>query len=62
MINLYKIMLIWCAINFPFTFIFFHYNQSFLGSFIFLMGFLILNVIGLFKAHAIDKARRNQIK
>lgn len=55
--NLYKIMLVWCLINLPFTFVFFYYNQNLLGSFIFLMGFLILNVIGLFKAHAIDKGR-----
>jgi len=61
MIKVYSVMIIWCLINFPFTFLFYYYNQSFLGSVLFLIGFLILCIVGLFKAHEIDK-RRNRIK
>jgi len=59
MIRIYGAMIIWCLINFPFTFLFYTHNQSFFGSILFLVGFLILCMVWLFKAHAIDRWRIN---
>jgi hypothetical protein len=39
-------MLIWCLVNTPFSFLFFEYNYSFLGTMIFLIGFGILIIFG----------------
>ena len=54
---IYKIMIIWCAINLPFTFVFYYYKSNLIGTTIFMIGFLILNIIGLFEAHKEDKKR-----
>jgi uncharacterized membrane protein len=54
---IYKAMLIWCLINFPFTFVFYNYGNNLIGSIVFLSGFLILCIVGLFQAHKEDKMR-----
>ena len=50
-------MIIWCLINLPFTFLFNYYGDVRVGSAIFLVGFAILCIIGLFQAHKEDKIR-----
>lgn len=51
-------MLCWCFINFPFTLLFYVAGDVRIGSVIFLTGFLILGIVGLFQAHK-EYIRRN---